>query len=1363
MTSPAPTETRQQALLQQLLDHQLALKQLLDQQPEAEKTLNDRLHQRIQQAFPSHPLPIALSAVSYRTDIQFASRPGTYALAASTRPERPLSSLLTDKPWGGEDLDAPNRIYRFYAKGTYQRPHTNGVRKMATVTSTVASTPAFESFVDELLRRPDRLFVQQLEQFWQAPFASGATTTRRQWLADQKAKALQAEAALRVEDGTLEPASENLIDLIVRYPIGADRAHLPQHQRPGAYAVALVGQDGEPDTPLTGLLIFSTQTPDADAQITRAMGAALLCCPDRGIEAFASLQALDEALKKRLTSSAGGDQLIGTMPWQAQTPARRRRKTSFDLRYTAIATNPFENRVDALLALQEQDIEYAWRLLPRHEADGKRIYEVFNRLAHLGPFLDIRGVLVTRSRLYLEATLPSWYGSASESDRQSLQQLAATELSTSKQLAALLKKTDIAPLKTFARSELIRQLAVDFRARKLDPDNIQVKITTRHNPASGGGGIGPDHVPLPGGKSEALQRTLTLSLTELALRNSNPWEFGFYKLYTGEHTVLSASGTTPSGKSLELDHRYLTGLIQFLDVGKRYDELLKTRLIDNGAALRAAWSTARRASLETSALAARLNKGCFLDDREHRGYQWVKAIIDGDTPTTRPTVGGHKIVANSLLIANSAGTRNGHIVNDILVIRAANSRSVPNVILYTPAVPGEEEIREFADFAAMHEFLQQQWATSSQWRRYFMQRLSIPGQVALTESRLTRTHLLSQLVLSSTSRVGNPFDVVHLVQINTSLAQKLYEQQIVTLRRNADHMSTTNAEVDAQSLWNAINFGIDLALNLMGLLPITSALNVSNNVIRTFLLLKQTGVSKTAARALWSITGARGRPMTLKKLGALPAFRTSPDLSDIEATVDPSSLHRLEANLLQSKTSSQQYALINGRHYLSDVAQGQRFIYPPGAARKSLRYPLILDDTLKHWRVEPLPRLPGGMDEIEKGPLHTTFRDYELPRSDVAALPALNSKGPGSLNLGSVNLALPMDPGSVGALHVFGIQSRLRRHARGFFRTFSSSQRPVIVPQRGLSPEQLLQQLYIQRDGVIFGEKHIYSLARQFMVKNVNALKKVGVKTAYFELFNTDLHQVLLDQYNVSPQVQLPQVLKERLQIIDHMALQSDEFSYTRLIDDIHAQGIRVMALDTTASSLYASDDLTVSAPTLADQLDRVTMFNFFAYKRVNAELSARGPHRWVALVGQGHCNTLQNIPGLAELTNATGLRLERRIGNVPRLSRDPGVMIHSPLGTDQFLHSCDLLVGLPSAENRIDLHMRVHSPNLFTTTSSRQHHASVYYMNDRRQYMDVKVFVDGTEAYVDHAPFGAVSGRRFRDLDHLTEALIDELGMIEV
>jgi len=1369
MTTPpvltAASEPRQLGYLQQLLEHQLALKQLLNQQPEAGKVLADRLQAQLQTAFVNLALPVTVDAVSFQEDVTLQTSSGEQTIVPSQAALRPLSTLFNNQPWGGENFDAPHRLYRYYAKTTYQVEDAAAPSKVRTVNSTIGSKPGFETFIDELIRRPDRFYQQALDSFWQGAFAGDNPLTRKQWLADRLAKALLAQAALRVEDGTLDEACKTLIGQIVSKPSSQARAHLPVEQRPAAFAVGLKGQNNEADIPLTGLFVMTGKTPDADIDASAALGAAALFTPDRGFDSFASLHDLDQALHARLTGAKPDNSLLSNISWKDQARARRQR-SDLIFTYTQVHENLFENRVSALLTLQKQDIRHGWRHLPPHEANDQKIHELFNRLAHIGSFLDLRDLLIERSRRYIEANMPAWYQAASVGDQQSLQQLIDTELNANKSLAALMRKAAIPSLAKFARDELHRQLAIDHPGWGIDPDTVQVTITTQLNPASAGGGIGPDHVPHGGDPTARPTRTLSLSLIELALRNSNPWDFSFYKLFSGEQTWMSGTGKGKSGTPIQFDDDYLNALIQKLDVSKGYDHLLQTKLVENGSDLRTAWIEAYRASLATQALAAKLDTDSFLLDREHRGYQWLQKLVGADTPAAGKGVVPHNVVASALIIANSPGTRNGYALNEVLMIGVENPRSVASVILYTPSAPTGRTIKEFIDSSAMQLYLKRQWDTSPEWRRYFMQRLSTPGQAVLTESKVARTVLLSELVISARSRINNPFDHLHTVVIKGSLFDALYQQQVVTLRRNADHESTSNAEVEQQSLWNKFTFGLDLALNLISFLPITSAFNAARSVTRTFLLLRQMGASRSTARALWSITGAKGRPLLLPKLAAVPAFRPAPDLSGLEVAVNPLELDRLRGNLFQSKTSPQQYVAINGKYYLSDVAQRQRYLYPQGTGYRSLRYPMVLDESLKNWQVEPMQRLPGGMDVIEKGPLQTTYRDYELSVADLAALPNVNWTPAGSLNLGSLHPTLA-NTQTAALLHLFAIQSRMRRHARSFFRTFVAPERPITLARRSMPSEQLLQTLFNQRNGLVFGEHHKVALTRDFLIRHAPVLKAQGVKGLYLEAFSTDLHQALLDQYNASPTAPLPELLRDRLHNLDIEHRTAGPLSYTRLIEAVHAQGIPILALDSTASALLGPRDLLPPGylTTLSDQLDRVTLFNFFAHKKISADQLALGPHRWIAMVGHGHCNTLQKIPGLAELTNATGIRIESRIATRPtlRVKSDPGVQISSPLGTDTLMMRCDLLACLPTNTNPREIARRVHSPNLFTTINKPNDSVAVYYMNTRRESIEVPVLADGTQAYVNHPAFGAVSERRFSDLDALTDALMDELGMIEV
>lgn len=1362
LATPSSTEAVQAQSLNQLFTYQQALKTLLDALPDASKALIDLLYAQVQQSFLKHPLPIALDAVHYEESILLTLHSGS-TLVDWPRPAtaKPITNLFNHTPWGGEHFDTTNRVYRFFTKIIRDQAHPSFPTRKRTVHLTTAGTPAFEQFVDDLLRHPDRYYQRQLDDFWRAAFAPGNPLTRQQWLVEQLGKAIASEATLRVADHTLEASGKELIDSIISKPSSQVREQLPLAQRPATFSVSIKGKNQQADIPLAGVFVVSNQTPTAVIDASSDLGAMLLFTPDKGLDLFTSLQALDQALRSRFIEPESVDGLLGTVCWQEQARAQSYQTADVTFAYAQVSENIFEHCVRSLLTLQKQDIAHGWSCLPRHESNAEQVYELFNRLAHIGPLVDIRNRLVDRGRRYIEANLPSWYLAASAKDQQALDRLVVAELASNQTFAKLFNEADIPTLASFARTALIRQLAIDYPDKPIDPDRVQVSITHTFNPASLGGGVGPDHVGYIGDPAVQPTHTLRLTLTTLALRNIDPWDYSFYRIFSGQRTSMSATYKEPTGQFIEFNERYLKSLVQRLDVSERYDQMLQARLITDGSALRKAWTDAHRASLAYAALAAQLDTRSLLQNNPLRSQQWLQAIVKADTLASRNKVGGHSVIASSMLIANSASTRNGYPLNDVLIISLEQRRPIPNVILYTPGAPNEQTFKEFASLEAMQQFLMQQWAESLEWRRYILQHLSKAGQAALTE----QPWQLGELLLNARSRVGNPFQTVHTFAINEPLHDALYEQRVSTLRHNADHDSTSNAEVEEQSLWNKLTFGTDLALDLVLMLPIATAAKTLHSVTKVFLLLKQAGASTSTSRALWSITGARHFPPSAPKLRALASLSPSPDLSGMHVHVSSAELNHIKGNLYQSKNSAQHYALINGKYYLSDVAQGQRFIYPPSTALQTLRYPLFEDTHLGTWQTERLPRLRGGMDPIEKGPLETTHQDYELPMADRALIPAINTVLPGAFSIGAQTLTLPQSL-STSMLHIFAIQARLRRHAKLFFSTFRAPAGPLVLPPRNLLPEPLFAHLFGQRNGVVIGETHHIALTRKLLIENMSALKRQSLERIYMEFLITEVHQELLDAFNASPAMPMPLLLKERLQWLDaHFRLSNSPHNFTQLVEAAHAQGISVMALDSAACAQLEIGDLSPpgAAQTLSDQLDRVTMFNFFAHKKIAFDQHKYGSNRWLALVGLAHCNTFQGIPGLANLSNATSIRVIDRLPTLPiRTTRDLGLIIPSPWRTHQLNARCELLVHAPSVGSSFSVSTRIHSPNMFTLTYGPPGNVFVHYLNAHNQRFDVPLLMDGNQPYVEHSLFGSVSNRRFNGQADLVDALTDELHMIE-
>ena len=421
LATPSSTEAVQAQSLNQLFTYQQALKTLLDALPDSSKALIDLLYAQVQQSFFKHPLPIALDAVHYEESILLTLHSGS-TLVDWPRPAtaKPITNLFNHTPWGGEHFDTTNRVYRFFTKIIHDQAHPSFPTRKRTVHLTTAGTPAFEQFVDDLLRHPDHYYQRQLDDFWRAAFAPGNPLTRQQWLVEQLGKAIASEATLRVADHTLEASGKELIDSIISKPSSQLREQLPVAQRPATFSVSIKGKNQQADIPLAGVFVVSNQTPTAVIDASSDLGAMLLFTPDKGLDLFTSLQALDQALRSRFIEPESVDGLLGTVCWQEQARAQSYQTTDVTFAYAQVSENIFEHSVRSLLTLQKQDIAHGWSCVPRHESNAEQVYELFNRLAHIGPLVDIRNRLVDRGRRYIEANLPSWYLAASAKDQQAL-------------------------------------------------------------------------------------------------------------------------------------------------------------------------------------------------------------------------------------------------------------------------------------------------------------------------------------------------------------------------------------------------------------------------------------------------------------------------------------------------------------------------------------------------------------------------------------------------------------------------------------------------------------------------------------------------------------------------------------------------------------------------------------------------------------------------------------------------------------------------------------------------------------------------------------------------------------------------------
>lgn len=222
-------------------------------------------------------------------------------------------------------------------------------------------------------------------------------------------------------------------------------------------------------------------------------------------------------------------------------------------------------------------------------------------------------------------------------------------------------------------------------------------------------------------------------------------------------------------------------------------------------------------------------------------------------------------------------------------------------------------------------------------------------------------------------------------------------------------------------------------------------------------------------------------------------------------------------------------------------------------------------------------------------------------------------------------------------------RERLNTQAERFFTDYAPPARPLLPEvTAATTTESFIKQVSDSSlSGLIIGEGHSHEAGKALLRTQMKTLKDAGFKTLYVEHLLTDLHQAELDLFLHTRR--LPDGLKTYLRQQDrgHMPLNTGPDTYTQVVQAANKYGIRIRALDCTAS--YHLKEL--SDPGAS----RNSMFNYFAAKVIEADQAAHGPHKWVAFVGSAHTNNNLGVPGLAEMLGAVSLNVR---DTAPALAR---------------------------------------------------------------------------------------------------------------
>jgi hypothetical protein len=350
---------------------------------------------------------------------------------------------------------------------------------------------------------------------------------------------------------------------------------------------------------------------------------------------------------------------------------------------------------------------------------------------------------------------------------------------------------------------------------------------------------------------------------------------------------------------------------------------------------------------------------------------------------------------------------------------------------------------------------------------------------------------------------------------------------------------------------------------------------------------------------------------------------------------------------------------------------------------------------------------------------------------------------------------------------------RLRRRLYDDAVSFYSQPQPQLPPRPAIPSfianakfKDIIKTLFKRSQSLVVGESHSSVGSKQFLIENMSVLRKQKVKTLYMEHLLTDFHQADLDVFNRTGV--MSEDLESYLKDLDagFSTDPSKQFTFEQVVRTAQKNNIRVQAIDCMAS--YRS------AGIQGENINfRQKMMNFFARQVIGADQTARGAHRWVALVGNSHANTYAGVTGISEFEGSIGLRIES-VGpdELGGIKVDPGVSDVARPGQAAGFAKNDLLLQIPTPKSVViaqRLEDGLPKPGMYTLSTSTGepllvHRSRTVTSNGIVTWgklVRTPIKQDAGGYYVERDSW-PISGRRFPTTEELSSAL-HRMGMTPV
>lgn len=354
----------------------------------------------------------------------------------------------------------------------------------------------------------------------------------KRWILDQHQAALEAEAHLKVEDQLLLPSDRDLVLNIPGSP----------PLRPAMYALSF-SHRGRTIEFAGAFVLTALQTPVTLLTGDTHVGNVLLFTPSRGLEAFASLNLLDRALRERMDHPDWRQELLQHLPRRDQ---HLRAAGLWPWQLNVIDSMPLaEHTYNALQAKQRLDIDFALGLNgnpPPHsvaQLTAEMDQAICCTLWNLDTRLELRAQQLLDKLLH--AAAPDWFRRATHAQHQTLVRHTQAYEQAREDLVALMGPA--ASPEHLARAQLLERLDQELDIQALVPE--QLLISTER--------------PLMSGNSYQQQHTLTaLAVRGLHVGDTQPGS-AFLK-----HTRLTYAGQPLPPELSAVTPQYLAELLDTL-------------------------------------------------------------------------------------------------------------------------------------------------------------------------------------------------------------------------------------------------------------------------------------------------------------------------------------------------------------------------------------------------------------------------------------------------------------------------------------------------------------------------------------------------------------------------------------------------------------------------------------------------------------------------------------------------------------------------------------------------------------------------------------------------------------------------------